>query len=292
MSSIEMELIDKKLRWEKEAKVRYLFRDLPQESKDLLDAAKDIWEVQNPTETLTRELLHNVQQFMFAQSQFKNQSLHELLSRGTSVSNDAQAKIIQLSEEEITQKSDAGLEALFLSAEQQQRLTEIRGKGTTLDPTEKKALKQEKNALTKDCEAVARLKRERREAHTQIDAIDNDVFKWRVMFEANGFAGKLQAQLLRCADAWGPACGGITLEFEFPAGLYPYFPPTVKLVRPRCKGWLLGGHGRRCHFPASRSRLYRESLTKERGAQQNDSVTLTLWHAVPGAIMGDPIFSE
>eukprot|EP01052_Picozoa_sp_SAG31_P005050 SAG31_NODE_216_length_20053_cov_9.223815_19_plen_570_part_00 len=105
----------------------------------------------------------------------------------------------------------------------------------------------------------------KQQEHTQVEAIDNDIFKWSVKFHGRGFEGRLREQLANCAEEYGAACGCVTLEFEFPLGLYrkyqlaftlvqfrttsisktslsrtAYFPPTVKLVRPRCRGWLLG----------------------------------------------------
>ena len=76
--------------------------------------------------------------------------------------------------------------------------------------------------------------RARRQEHTQAEAVDGDVFHWRVRFRKEGFSGTLRRQLQECANQYGDDCGCITLEFNFPHGLYPNFPPTVKLVRPRC----------------------------------------------------------
>jgi baculoviral IAP repeat-containing protein 6 len=68
------------------------------------------------------------------------------------------------------------------------------------------------------------------------EAVGDDVHHWRVRLA--DFAGELGEDLKQIETLYG--YNHVEIEFTFTPDLHPFFPPQVKIVRPRFKGWILG----------------------------------------------------
>ena len=87
--------------------------------------------------------------------------------------------------------------------------------------------------------------REQQSLGLQAEAVDDSIYHWKVQLEAHGFpglggaGGDRLAEDLACVESrWG--YGYVELEIRFTIDLYPFFPPQVKVVRPRFQGFMLG----------------------------------------------------
>ena len=68
------------------------------------------------------------------------------------------------------------------------------------------------------------------------EAVGDDVHHWRVRMK--GFSGELARDLSAVESKFG--YDYVEVEFTFTPDLHPFYPPQVRIVRPRFKGWILG----------------------------------------------------
>ena len=87
--------------------------------------------------------------------------------------------------------------------------------------------------------------RSQEELGLKVEAIDDNIYHWRVQLGVGGFFGmcndkgvELARDLIAVQDMWGYEY--VELEICFTIDLYPFFPPQVKIVRPRFEGFILG----------------------------------------------------
>ena len=86
--------------------------------------------------------------------------------------------------------------------------------------------------------------RSQEELGLKAEAIDDNIYHWRVKLDVDGFfaldseRGNLLARDLEVQEKFGYEY--VELEIHFTIDLYPFFPPQVKIVRPRFEGFILG----------------------------------------------------
>ncbi|KAH8074163.1 hypothetical protein JL720_10718 [Aureococcus anophagefferens] len=76
-----------------------------------------------------------------------------------------------------------------------------------------------------------------RGVHVEAEAVDDNVYHWRVLLSRFPPGSPMAAELGKLERAHG--YGHVELEVRFTIDLYPFFPPLVRLVRPRFGGGAL-----------------------------------------------------
>lgn len=71
-----------------------------------------------------------------------------------------------------------------------------------------------------------------------VDAVNDDIYRWRVKMEKFDPNSKLAQDLEKLKSQYGYSF--VEFEITFARDLYPAYPPLVKLVRPRFHGFLMG----------------------------------------------------
>ena len=73
-----------------------------------------------------------------------------------------------------------------------------------------------------------------RGVHVEAAAVDDNVYHWRVFLSGFPLGSAAQGELGKLERVHG--YGHVELEVRFTIDLYPFFPPLVRLVRPRFSG--------------------------------------------------------
>lgn len=68
---------------------------------------------------------------------------------------------------------------------------------------------------------------------TRVTSVDDNVFQWNVKLSQFDAGSAMQRGLDQLRRDWG--IDYVELEIRFMMDLYPFFPPTVRLIRPRMK---------------------------------------------------------
>ena len=113
---------------------------------------------------------------------------------------------------------------------------------STMTWDEKRAAKQQ---IFSSEGAFARLSselfamQERLDPTLSVDAVEYDVYEWDVKFRGGFPAGSGIAEDLEMLDAVN-GYAYVQLRLHFKADLYPFYPPKVRLVRPKIAGFVPG----------------------------------------------------
>lgn len=88
--------------------------------------------------------------------------------------------------------------------------------------------------LTNDLVAIMESKHK-----TGINAepIDDNIYKWAVFLSSFDSQGKLNQDLIQLYQKYGYSY--VELQLDFTMDLYPFYPPVVKVVRPRLQGSMM-----------------------------------------------------
>ena len=73
-----------------------------------------------------------------------------------------------------------------------------------------------------------------------VDLIDDNIYEWNVKFNGKKFPAqsKICEDLMRLDNLYG--VGYIELRVSFLMELYPFYPPSIRLVRPRLENYMFG----------------------------------------------------
>ena len=71
----------------------------------------------------------------------------------------------------------------------------------------------------------------------RVDTVGDDIHEWQVTLTPDAFSGQLKKDLTRCCQEYH-GLQGVEMQFIFKRGLHPFYPPQLKLLRPRFKGGL------------------------------------------------------
>ena len=72
-----------------------------------------------------------------------------------------------------------------------------------------------------------------------VDTIEDNIFQWSVKLNDFDFSNPLYNDLNELKTLYG--YDYIELQLDFSMDLYPFFPPSVKVIRPRLQGSLMFG---------------------------------------------------
>ena len=72
----------------------------------------------------------------------------------------------------------------------------------------------------------------------RVAPVNESVFQWSVKLSKFDADSKIEQGLQQLKSLYGYDC--VELELKFMADLYPFFPPSVRLVRPRLKNFMIG----------------------------------------------------
>ena len=90
--------------------------------------------------------------------------------------------------------------------------------------------------LSNELEQLIRKTNQRDSTVVSAEAVNDDVHHWRV--RAGRFKGALGEELNQIEAMYG--YNHVEIELIFTPDLHPFYPPQVRIVRPRFKGWILG----------------------------------------------------
>ncbi|CAM9317067.1 unnamed protein product, partial [Phaeothamnion confervicola] len=87
---------------------------------------------------------------------------------------------------------------------------------------------------------LLQLQRRSQELGMAVEPVEDNIYHWRVTVNASAFdpSSPLAGDLAALRARFG--FGYVELELQFTVDLYPFFPPLVKLVRPRFQGFMMG----------------------------------------------------
>ncbi|CAM9308052.1 unnamed protein product [Ascophyllum nodosum] len=89
--------------------------------------------------------------------------------------------------------------------------------------------------LTQDLLDIQRLEHE---LGMEVEAVEDNIFHWKVKINKVSESSPLAEDLRRLRKTY--AYGYVEMELTFTMDLYPFYPPLVKLVRPRFQGFMMG----------------------------------------------------
>ncbi|CAM9811075.1 unnamed protein product, partial [Ectocarpus sp. 4 AP-2014] len=89
--------------------------------------------------------------------------------------------------------------------------------------------------LTQDLLDIQRLEQE---LGMEVEAVDDNIFHWKVKINRVSDKSPLREDLEKLRQTY--AYGYVEMELTFTMDLYPFYPPLVKLVRPRFQGFMMG----------------------------------------------------
>ncbi|CAM9916737.1 unnamed protein product [Ectocarpus sp. 6 AP-2014] len=89
--------------------------------------------------------------------------------------------------------------------------------------------------LTQDLLDIQRLEQE---LGMEVEAVDDNIFHWKVKINRVSDTSPLREDLEKLRQTY--AYGYVEMELTFTMDLYPFYPPLVKLVRPRFQGFMMG----------------------------------------------------
>ncbi|CAM9931395.1 unnamed protein product, partial [Hapterophycus canaliculatus] len=89
--------------------------------------------------------------------------------------------------------------------------------------------------LTQDLLDIQRLEKE---LGMEVEAVDDNIFHWKVKINRVRGTSPLCEDLEKLRQTY--AYGYVEMELTFTMDLYPFYPPLVKLVRPRFQGFMMG----------------------------------------------------
>ena len=101
--------------------------------------------------------------------------------------------------------------------------------------------------------------------------IDDNIYNWRVKMFNFDPESRLSRDLTELREKWG--YDYIELDVSYKMDLYPFFPPFVKLLRPRFHGFMMGAIASSDLFKLSHWDPVREAsktLTMLRSALEKD----------------------